>query len=158
MIALHMSVLQPDLISRQVLVGGSPALGSSEYYRKGLCETFHTEDWRYPPSKWRYIWNEPVNAIGLMWIHKQTNWYKLLADAWPMWVSSVSITSQQYKTIAADTLVLTGGADKLVHKNEALELANLIPSASFKPLIEEDHMFPVDKPWLIVEHALPFLR
>jgi len=157
MIALHMSVYEPELFSRQVLIGIHPYLGVSEFYKRGIEKYYSTPDYRNPPTKWAFITKYPLDAISLWWSHHTYNWHDLITRAWPMWIKPLELEKSDYKKIKCPTLVITGTRDEFGEEHEAKDLAKWIKGAEFIPLDGEKHMFVVTNPKLLRENVLPFL-
>lgn len=157
LISLHMSTCQPELVSRQVLIGISRFIGLSDRFKAGMEEMFHTPDYRHPPSMLRYIYEKPLNSLALWRMHRRTPWYTLLRQAWPMWIKPLGLEPDAYAGIAARTLVVCGTRDEFVTIDEAEDLGRQIPGADFMPLEGQDHLFPVEDPDLMLRHVTPFL-
>jgi len=158
MISLHISVFQPELIKRQVLIAIHPHIGVSDKFRRGQEEFFGTDDYRYPPKKWRYIVSHPIYSLALWWAHRQTPWYRLLHAAWPMWIKPPTLERQDYDKIVAPTMVIIGTEDEFGTVGEARELADWIRGSQFETVCGAKHMFVVDTPQKLQELAIPFLK
>jgi len=157
LIALHISVFQPDLIKRQVLISIHPYIGASEKFRRGQEAFFGTGDFRYPPRKWRYILNHPVYSLALWWAHRQTPWYELLQAAWPMWIKKLSLEREDYDKITVPTLVIIGENDEFGTVDDARDLAAWIETSRFEIVSDATHMFVIDAPEKLQKLVLPFL-
>ena len=157
LISLHMSVFQPDLISRQVLIGISRFIGLSDQFKTGMQQMFYTPDYRHPPSMGRYVYERPLNSLALWQMHRKTPWHTLLRQAWPMWIKPLQLQSDDYARIAARSLVVCGTRDEFVTVEEAGDLSRHIPNADFMPVEGRDHLFPVEEPELLLRYTLPFL-
>jgi len=158
MISLHISVFQPKLIARQVLISIHPHIGVSEKFRRGQEEFFGTDDYRYPPKKWRYMLTRPIYSLALWWAHKQMPWYELLHAAWPMWIKPPTLARGDYSKIRIPTLVIIGEDDEFGTVEEAKELAQWIKGSQFETVAGAKHMFVVDAPEKLQALAVPFLR
>jgi len=157
LISLHMSAYQPQLISRQVLIGISHLIGLSDRFKAGMRDMFHTRDYRCPPSRMRYVYEEPLNSLALWRMHRETPWYTLLRQAWPMWVQPLRLLQQDYAAIAARSLVVCGTEDEFVTVEEAEGLSRRIPAADVMPVEGRGHLFPFEEPELLLRHVTPFL-
>ena len=158
MISLYMSIYQPDMIVRQVLISIHPFLGVSEHWKCGTEKFFNTGDFRKPPDKWTFILKQPRNAIVLWWVHRATPWFKLLHQAWAMWGRPSELELSDYKKISIPSMVLMGTKDEFGSVDEAKELAARIKGAKFCEVPGADHMFVVDHPEWLQERVLPFLK
>ncbi|MBL4785008.1 MAG: alpha/beta hydrolase [Cohaesibacteraceae bacterium] len=158
LIALHMSVYSPKLFARQILIGIHPFIGVSDSFKRGIERYYGTPNYRHPPTKGAYSIKFPLHAMSLWWAHKQTNWYQLMCQAWPMWIRPLELDKSDYKKIACPTLVISGTRDEFGTRQESAELANRIDGAQVIALEGENHMFPVYKPELLRENILPFLK
>lgn len=157
-ISLHMSVFEPKLMARQVLLSIHPYVGKSEKYDRGMEEIFVTSSHRRPPKKWHYILRHPLYALALRDAHKQTPWFELLCQSWAMWIKPLELEQSDYDKIICPTLLMTGSRDEFGTIEEAQGITSLIKSAKFVALDGEDHMSIVQKPSLIQSHALAFMR
>jgi len=157
MISLHISVFQPDLIERQVLISIHPYVGLSDKYNRGQEAFFGTDDYRRPPKKWRYILSHPVYSLALWWAHRKTPWYQLLQAAWPMWIKPPTLEREDYNKITTPTLLVIGDRDEFGTVEEAKELANRIKNCQFETVYGAKHMFVVDAPDELQKRAVPFL-
>ncbi len=156
-ISLHMSIYQPDLLDRQVLIGIHPYIGASKSYLHGVEMFFETSDWRKPPDKWHYIFRHPMISAALWWAHRKTPWFELLRAVWPMWTKPFELEKSDYSKITCPSLVITGEEDEFGTVQEARELAKLIKNSEFKTIAHANHMFVNDRPELLQKNVLPFL-
>lgn len=158
LISLHISVFEPGLIARQVLLSIHPFVGKSQSYNRGLEQIFVTPNYWHPPAKWQYICRHPLNSFAMWHGHKHTPWFKLLQQSWGMWIKPLELEKSDYDKIICPTLLMTGTEDEFGTIAEAEKITSLIRHAKFIALEGEDHMVPVKKPKLIQENAIPFLR
>lgn len=157
LISLHMSAFQPELITRQVLIGISRFIGQSDRFKAGMEQMFHTSDYREPPSMLRYVYEQPVNSLALWRMHRRTPWHTLLRQAWPMWIKPLGLQPDDYVRIAARSLVVCGTEDEFVSVTEAQDLSHQIADADCLAVAGQDHLFPVEDPGLLLRHVVPFL-
>lgn len=157
-ISLHMSVFEPELMARQVLLSIHPYVGKSKKYDEGMKEIFVTTSHRHPPKKWHYILRHPLYSLALKDAHKETPWFELLCQSWAMWIKPLELEKSDYDKITCPTLLMTGSKDEFGTIGEAEEINSFIKGAKFVALDGEDHMVAVQKPSLIQSHALAFMR
>lgn len=157
LISLHISVYQPEMILRQVLIGVHPFLGVSAHWKRGMENFFCTDNYKNPPRKWRYIFAHPLNSVALSRAHKSTHWYKLLSQAWPMWISPLGLDDSDYSKATCPTLALMGSHDEFGSIKEAQHLTLRLKSASFIEVPNANHLFVITHPQRLLKRVMPFL-
>lgn len=157
LISLHISIYQPEMIARQVLIGIHPYLGDSEHWKQGTEKFFCTESHRRPPAKWRYTLAHPFKSLVLWSVHKSTPWFQLLLQAWPMWSCPLDLDDSDYAKVSCPTLVLMGTRDEFGSIEEANDLMQRIKGACLMIVPDANHLFVMEQPKRLLKRVLPFL-
>ncbi|MEP0390658.1 alpha/beta hydrolase [Erythrobacter sp.] len=156
-VGMIISAIVPNMVAKQVLIAIAMDHGLSDKHRAGMRAFFHTHDHRFPPKKWDYVWRHPFYAIALKQAHKRANWYQLLVDAWPRWISPLPIGVSDLEEIVAETIVISGCEDEFVAVAEAGKLAARLPGPPPKFIDGMKHMFVIEKPQKLQESVADFL-
>lgn len=156
-VGMHVAVHYPQLVKKLVIIGGTHLTGRSKDYYQGIQEVFCTQ---YPdkgPNIWCYCIKKPLHALWLWYSHKKMAWQQLMAKLWPMWMSPIQLSKEDFQNIKAATLIIVGDHDEFITVPENQQLVDMIPQAQLVVLKGYDHMFPIEFPRILQETLLPFL-
>ena len=156
-ISLLISIFDPTLLQRQILIGIHPFMGISKSHHKGMRDFFATADHKVPPKKWRHIFRFPLRSITLWRVHRKTPWFQLLKQSWSMWSAPLNLSVADYKKIICPTLVVIGLRDEFGTLCEAQNFTTLIDTAIVQGVPKADHMFVMNNPNYLKAHIMNFL-
>lgn len=100
---------------------------------------------------WVSYWQQTHAALG-----GPEYWKTLLRQMWPMWMTALDYTEEDFRRITAPTLVLIGDRDETVTVEDAVALYRLIPGAELGVLPAASHLLE-GRGHLYTELVLDFL-
>ncbi len=139
--ALHLAMSHSD-VARALVLGGTWHRISSTYIEGmqqmlGLVGDDAPDVDRLEQTHpgWVSYWQQTHAALG-----GPEYWKTLLRQMWPMWMSPLDYTEEDFRRITAPTLVLIGDRDETITVEDAVALNRLIPGAELGVLPAASHL------------------
>jgi pimeloyl-ACP methyl ester carboxylesterase len=145
-VGMLVAMSRPDVVKRLVSIGGNFDVGGLTeefvaYVRQATAETY------YPPAVEMYKQTSPDGP---------EHWPVVFEKIMRMWLTEPQIGPQEFATIKAPTLVMSGDRD-IVKLEHTVDLFRTIPGAQLCVVPGTSHFLLVEKPDLVNRLITDFL-
>ena len=155
--ALRLGMLHPGLV-RAFVLGGTWHRFTSTYVEGmekilGLVgdDAPNVDALAKTHPGWVSYWMETHSAIG-----GEEYWKTLLTQMWPMWMTPLGYTEEDFRRITEPALILIGDRDEAISIEDAVALYRLVPGAEIGVVPAAGHLLE-GRGHLYIELALDFL-